>query len=164
MGFLHTKRRNRLNYSKVLWMAQIRGELKRQKFMKNISIENEQAKNDRIAVPIGNDEAEDQMETLELDMDNDEVFYDESDNENDENDDNNECDEFIRSWLEILEEEDTNNGINNISGNQIDEDSSEFNALLENQIHSADNDDAKWDLTTLFKLGLEAPGFFYMLS
>lgn len=31
-------------------MAQIRGELKRQKFMKNISIENEQAKNDRIAV------------------------------------------------------------------------------------------------------------------
>ncbi|CAB4484773.1 unnamed protein product [Rhizophagus irregularis] len=72
MGFLHTKRRNRLNYSKVLWMAQIRG-------------------------------------------------------------------------------------------NQIDEDSSEFNALLENQIHPADNDDAKWDLTTLFKFGLEVPGFFYVL-
>ncbi|PKC05895.1 hypothetical protein RhiirA5_420336 [Rhizophagus irregularis] len=87
-------------------------------------------------------------------MDNEEVFYDESDKENDENDENNECDEFIRSWLEILVE-DTNNGINNISGNQIDEDSSEFNALLENQIHPADNDDAKWDLTTLFKFGLE---------
>ncbi|CAB4402585.1 unnamed protein product [Rhizophagus irregularis] len=99
------------------------------------------------------------METLELDMDNEEVFYDESDKENDEN---NECDEFIRSWLEILVE-DTNNGINNISGNQIDEDSSEFNALLENQIHPADNDDAKWDLTTLFKFGLEVPGFFYVL-
>ncbi|GBB97911.1 hypothetical protein RclHR1_00310039 [Rhizophagus clarus] len=111
-------------------MAQIRGELKRQKFMKNISIENEKVKNDRIAVPIGNDVAEDQMESLELDTDNDEVFYDESDKENNENNENNERDEFIRSWFEILEEEDTNNGVNNISGDEIDEDSSEFNALL----------------------------------
>ncbi|CAG8630064.1 5914_t:CDS:2 [Rhizophagus irregularis] len=51
-------------------------------------------------------------------MDNEEVFYDESDKENDENDENNECDEFIRSWLEILVE-DTNNGINNISVNAL---------------------------------------------
>lgn len=60
-------------------MAQIRGKLKRQKFMKNISIKNEQVKNDRIAVPIGNDEVKDQMKTLELNMDNKEVFYDKSD-------------------------------------------------------------------------------------
>ncbi|GBB93666.1 hypothetical protein RclHR1_02210001 [Rhizophagus clarus] len=124
-------------------MAQIRGELKRQKFMKNIFIENKQVKNDRIAVPIGNDVAKDQMESLELNTDNNKVFYDKSDKENDENDENNEQDEFIRSWFEILEEEDTNNGVNNISGDEINENSSEFNALLENQIHPTDNDDAK---------------------
>ena len=47
-----------------------------------------------------------------------------------------------------------------ISDSEIDEDSLEFNELLRRQIHPADNDDAKWDLLTLFKSELIVPSFF----
>ena len=47
-----------------------------------------------------------------------------------------------------------------ISDSEIDEDFLEFNELLRRQIHSADNDDAKWDLLTLFKSELVVPSFF----
>ncbi|GBB89094.1 hypothetical protein RclHR1_15770005 [Rhizophagus clarus] len=109
----------------------------------SICVNSASFKNDRIAVSIGNDVAEDHMELLELDTDNDKVFYDEIDKENNKNNENNKQNEFIRSWFKILEEEDTNNKVNNISGDEINKDSSKFNALLKNQIHPADNDDAK---------------------
>ncbi|CAG8791106.1 21915_t:CDS:2, partial [Gigaspora rosea] len=114
MGFLHTKRRNKLNYSKVLWMAQIRGELQREKFIKSIRFDDQRVKNNRIAVPVGNEEIDNIMlEPPELDG---------------------------------LDEEDISE--DDISDNEID---INLNELLNIQIHPADNDNAKWDLTTLFK-------------
>ena len=96
----------------------------------------------------GNEEIDDIiMEPPELNIDDDDID-EESDNESD-NGNNNETDEFIKLWFERLNEEDTN--VDDISDDEIDEDSSELNELLRRRIHPADNDDAKWDLTTLFK-------------
>jgi hypothetical protein len=58
-------------------------------------------------------------------------------------------------WFEGLNEEDTN-----VDDTSDSEDSSELNELLSRRIHPADNNDAKWDLITLFKTGLVAPTFF----
>jgi len=132
-------------------MAQIRGELQREKFVKNISFEDQQVKNNRIAIPIGDEESDDIMKLN--------GNYD----DRDENENEEETDEFIKSWFERLEEEENINDNtldDDISDSEIDEDSLEFNELLRRQIHPADNDDAKWDLLTLFKSELIVPSFF----
>ncbi|CAG8804455.1 30021_t:CDS:2 [Gigaspora margarita] len=78
------------------------------------------------------------------------VIDDESDNEVNENIDN-----FIKLWFERLDKEDISE--DNISDNEIDKN---LNELLNIQIHPADNNNTKWDLTTLFKSQLVAPNFF----
>ena len=133
-------------------MAQIRGELQREKFVKNISFEDQQVKSNRIAIPI----REEESDIMKLNRNCDD--RDENENENKE-----ETDEFIKSWFKRLEEkENINDNIldDDISNSEIDEDSLEFNELLRRQIHPVDNDDAKWDLLTLFKFELVVPSFF----
>ncbi|CAB4395903.1 unnamed protein product [Rhizophagus irregularis] len=152
MGFLHTKRRNKLHYSKVLWMAQIRGELQREKFIKSIILDDQRVNNNRIAVPVGDEEIDDSiMKPPELDVDD---IDDKSDNGNDD-----EVDEFIKLWFEGLNEKDISE--DDTPDNEINEN---LNKLLSTQIHPADNNDAKWDLTTLFKSQLVAPSFFSNMS
>jgi hypothetical protein len=131
-------------------MAQIRGELQREKFIKSISLDDQQVHNSRVAAPIGDEEIDDAiMEPPELEID------DNIDNESDNGGDNEEVDEFIRLWFEGLDEEDVN------EDNFSNEDSSELlEELLNTQIHPADNNNAKWDLITLFKSQLVAPSFF----
>jgi len=137
-------------------MAQIRGELQREKFIKSISFDNQQINNNRVAVPVGDEEIDDAiMEPPELDVNNNDIGI-ESDSEH--NEDNEELDEFIKLWFEGLDEEDINE---DISYDEIDEDSSELNELLNSNIHPADNNDVKWDLIILFKSQLVAPSFFF---
>lgn len=137
-------------------MAQIRGELQREKFIKSISFDNQQINNNRVAVPVGDEEIDDAiMEPPELDVNDNDIGI-ESDSEH--NEDNEELDEFIKLWFEGLDEEDINE---DISYDEIDEDSSELNELLNSNIHPADNNDVKWDLITLFKSQLVAPSFFF---
>lgn len=137
-------------------MAQIRGELQREKFIKSISFDNQQINNNRVAVPVGDEEIDDAiMEPSELDVNDNDIGI-ESDSEH--NEDNEELDEFIKLWFEGLDEEDINE---DISYDEIDEDSSELNELLNSNIHPADNNDVKWDLITLFKSQLVAPSFFF---
>src|SRR5437016_3953566 len=122
-------------------MAQICGELQREKFVKSITFDDQRVNNNRVAIPVGNEEIDDDIiELQELNI-NDIDIDDESDNEDDE-----EIDEFIKLWFEGLDEEDIIE--DNISDNEIEEN---LNELLNTQIHPADNNDAKWDLTTLFK-------------
>ncbi|RIB21467.1 hypothetical protein C2G38_2034366 [Gigaspora rosea] len=129
-------------------MAQIRGELQREKFIKSIRFDDQRVKNNRIAVPVGNEEIDNIMlEPPELDVND---IDDEGDNEDNEN-----MDDFIKLWFEGLDEEDISE--DDISDNEIDKN---LNELLNIQIHPADNDNAKWDLTTLFKSQLVAPNFF----
>ncbi|CAB4415052.1 unnamed protein product [Rhizophagus irregularis] len=152
MDFLHTKRRNKLHYSKVLWMAQIHGELQREKFIKSIILDDQLVNNNRIAVPVGDEEIDESiMEPPELDVDD---IDDKSDNGDDD-----EVDKFIKLWFEGLNEEDISE--DDTPDNKINEN---LNELLSTQIHSADNNDAKWDLTTLFKSQLVAPSFFSNMS
>jgi hypothetical protein len=140
-------------------MAQIRGELQREKFIKSISFDNQQINNNRVAVPVGDEEIDDAiMEPPELDVNDNDIGI-ESDSEH--NEDNEELDEFIKLWFEGLDEEDINE---DISYDEIDEDSSELNELLNSNIHPADNNDVKWDLITLFKSQLVAPSFFSNMS
>ena len=140
-------------------MAQIRGELQREKFIKSISFDNQQINNNRVAVPVGDEEIDDAiMEPPELDVNDNDIGI-ESDSEHNEN--NEELDEFIKLWFEGLDEEDINE---DISYNEIDEDSFELNELLNLNIHPADNNDVKWDLITLFKSQLVAPSFFSNMS
>ncbi len=137
-------------------MAQIRGELQREKFIKSISFDNQQINNNRVAVPVGDEEIDNAiMEPPELDVNDNDIGI-ESDSEH--NEDNEELDEFIKLWFEGLDEEDINE---DISYDEIDEDSSELNELLNSNIHPADNNDVKWDLITLFKSQLVAPSFFF---
>jgi len=134
-------------------MAQIRGELQREKFVKSITFDDQQVNNNRVAIPIGDEEIDDDIiEPPELNIDD--IDVDESDNEDDE-----EIDDFIRLWFEGLDEEDINE--DSISNDEINE---SLNELLNTQIHPADNNDAKWDLTTLFKSQLVAPSFFSNMS
>ncbi len=137
-------------------MAQIRGELQREKFIKSISFDNQQINNNRVAVPVGDEEIDDAiMEPSELDVNDNDIGI-KSDSEH--NEDNEELDEFIKLQFEGLDEEDINE---DISYDEIDEDSSELNELLNSNIHPADNNDVKWDLITLFKSQLVAPSFFF---
>ncbi len=137
-------------------MAQIRGELQREKFIKSISFDNQQINNNRVAVPVGDEEIDDAiMEPSELDVNDNDIGI-KSDSEH--NEDNEELDEFIKLWFEELDEEDINE---DISYDEIDEDSSELNELLNSNIHPADNNDVKWDLITLFKSQLVASSFFF---
>jgi len=134
-------------------MAQIRGELQREKFVKSITFDDQRVNNNRVAIPIGDEEIDDDIiEPPELNIDD--IDVDESDNEDDE-----EIDDFIRLWFEGLDEEDINE--DSISNDEINE---SLNELLNTQIHPADNNDAKWDLTTLFKSQLVAPSFFSNMS
>jgi|SRR5438034_6907371 len=134
-------------------MAQIRGELQREKFVKSITFDDQRVNNNRVAIPIGDEEIDnDIIEPPELNIDD--IDVDESDNEDDE-----EIDDFIRLWFEGLDEEDINE--DSISNDEINE---SLNELLNTQIHPADNNDAKWDLTTLFKSQLVAPSFFSNMS
>ncbi|CAG8806862.1 41608_t:CDS:1, partial [Gigaspora margarita] len=120
-------------------MVQICGELQREKFIKSIRVDDQQVKNNRVAVPVGDKEIDDiVLEPPELDVNN---IDDESDNE-----DNKDIDDFIKLWFEKLDKEDISE--DDISDNEID---NNLNELLNIQIHPADNDNAKWDLTTLFK-------------
>ncbi|PKY58293.1 hypothetical protein RhiirA4_429606 [Rhizophagus irregularis] len=139
-------------YSKVLWMAQIHGELQREKFIKSIILDDQLVNNNRIAVPVGDEEIDESiMEPPELDVDD---IDDKSDNGDDD-----EVDKFIKLWFEGLNEEDISE--DDTPDNKINEN---LNELLSTQIHSADNNDAKWDLTTLFKSQLVAPSFFSNMS
>jgi len=134
-------------------MVQIRGELQREKFVKSITFDDQRVNNNRVAIPIGDEEIDDDIiEPPELNIDD--IDVDESDNEDDE-----EIDDFIRLWFEGLDEEDINE--DSISNDEINE---SLNELLNTQIHPADNNDAKWDLTTLFKSQLVAPSFFSNMS
>ncbi|CAG8746238.1 18595_t:CDS:2, partial [Rhizophagus irregularis] len=102
---------NSEKYSKVLWMAQIRGELQREKFIKSIILD------DQIAVPVGDKEIDDSiLEPPELDVDD---IDDKSDNG-----DNDEVDEFIKLWFEGLNEEDISE--NDTSDNEINENLNEL--------------------------------------
>ena len=135
-------------------MAQIHGELQREKFVKSITFDDQRVNNNRVAIPVGDEEIDDDIiEPQELNI-NDIDIDDESDNEDDE-----EIDDFIRLWFEGLDEEDINE--DSISNDEINE---SLNELLNTQIHPADNNDAKWDLTTLFKSQLVAPSFFSNMS
>ena len=98
------------------------------------------------------------MEPPELDVNDNDIGI-ESDSEH--NEDNEELDEFIKLWFEGLDEEDINE---DISYDEIDEDSFELNELFNSNIHPADNNDVKWDLITLFKSQLVAPSFFSNMS
>ncbi len=119
-------------------MAQIRGELQREKFIKSISFDNQQINNNRVAVPVGDEEIDDAiMEPSELDVNDNDIGI-ESDSEH--NEDNEELDEFIKLWFEGLDEEDINE---DISYDEIDKDSSELNELLNSNIHPADNNNVK---------------------
>src|SRR6266540_6216244 len=119
-------------------MAQIRDELQREKFIKSISYYNQQINNNRIIVPIRDEEIEDAIiELPELDVNDNDIGI-ESDSEH--NEDNEELDEFIKLWFEGLDEEDINE---DILYDEIDEDSSELNELLNSNIHPADNNDVK---------------------
>ena len=89
------------------------------------------------------------MEPPELEID------DNINNESDNGEDNEKVDKFIRLWFEGLDEEDVN------EDNFSNEDSSELlEELLNTQIHPANNNNAKWNLITLFKSQLVAPSFF----
>ena len=140
-------------------MVQIRDELQREKFIKSISFDNQQINNNRVAVPVGDEEIDDAiMEPPELDVNDNDIGI-ESDSEH--NEDNEELDEFIKLWFEGLDEEDINE---DISYDEIDEDSSELNELFNSNIHPADNNNVKWDLITVFKSQLVAPSFFSNMS
>ncbi|GBB98940.1 hypothetical protein RclHR1_03370007 [Rhizophagus clarus] len=139
-------------YSKVLWIS----ELQREKFVKSITFDNQQVNNNRVALLIRDEEIDDAiLESPELNVDNIDMD-DNSDNENDK-----ETDKFIKLWFEGLDEEDISNSEDNISDNKIDEN---LNKLLSTQIHLTDNNDAKWDLTTLFKSQLVVSSFFFSMS
>ena len=70
-------------------MAQIRGELQREKFVKSITFDDQRVNNNRVAIPIGDEEIDDDIiEPPELNIDD--IDVDESDNEDDE-----EIDDFI---------------------------------------------------------------------
>src|SRR6266511_306382 len=115
-------------------MAQIRGELQREKFIKSISFDNQQINNNRVAVPVGDEEIDNAiMEPPELDVNDNDIGIESDREHNEDNED--------------------------ISYDEIDEDSSELNELLNSNIHPADNNDVKWDLITLFKSQLVAPSF-----
>ncbi|GBC09669.1 hypothetical protein RclHR1_09030001 [Rhizophagus clarus] len=72
-------------------MAQIRGEFQREKFVKSITFDNQQVNNNRVVLPIRNEEIDDAiLEPPELNVDDIDI----DDNSNNENDE--EIDEFIK--------------------------------------------------------------------
>ena len=133
-------------------MSQIKGEISRERILKNISLDERKSVKFRVSPPVGNN--------------NEEV--DESSENEEVNDECNESSLRISStnngvenyWFEELEDENFNESSDE---SELEEDSEELKFLLRRRVHPADNKEAKWKLARLFKPGLKPPNEFMSL-
>src|SRR5688500_7044232 len=87
-------------------MAQLRGEIQREKFLNNIFLEEKHSKIERIEKPIGNDVPNENVSSNDdnsSDEGGDEILIDDGDIF-----DNNHSDEFMDTWFNLLNEENLN--------------------------------------------------------
>ena len=136
-------------------MAQLRGEIQREKFLNDIFLEEKYSKIERIEKPIGNDVSNEHVSSNSSDesssLNEDEILIDD--------DDDHPSDGFMDTWFNLLNEEDFNEN-NEDEESDLEEDSEDLKLLLHHHVHPADNQDAKWRLEALFKPDLEAPPCF----
>ena len=143
-------------------MSQIKGEILREKYLRNISFDEKKSIKSKIALPVGNNNE------VEEDDDGDDSD-DGDDGEDDINDMYNESSSSINSssnngiesyWFEALDDETFNDTSDE---SDLDDDSEELKSLLKHRVHPADNKEAKWKLARLFKPGLKPPNEFISL-
>ncbi|POG56626.1 hypothetical protein GLOIN_2v1849217 [Rhizophagus irregularis DAOM 181602=DAOM 197198] len=145
IGFLHTKARNRLKFSRVLNMAKLKADItyKRRK-QESILLKSTTA-NINLEQHINLDNLDEQNKENDSNINNrDELNHTESEeSDDDDNEDTNIEEQF-------------QNQINQIGGDDDDElDIDDIN--VENIEHPAQNKDAKWRLDTMFKDNLHCP-------
>lgn len=142
MGFLHNKRRNRLGYKKVLEMSQLRGKIIQERKLKSIEKSAKQIHNPNILLPIISDSEENNDSSQESDLEHDQV--------NDNNTDNNiQWEEIVAKWLILLRNE------------QLEEDLDLID--IDETVHPATSQDAKWPLLQIFQDNIEQPNSYNLL-
>jgi hypothetical protein len=107
----------------------------------NESLFNQDREND-IGVPINT--LEENEEIFEIPI---EETEEDLDDENNQLNLENEFDEYLQDWIDMLNEEEFANSDN----------FDESDIINDNNIHPANDTNAKWKLTTLFKNNLELP-------
>ncbi|GBC46508.2 ribonuclease H-like domain-containing protein [Rhizophagus irregularis DAOM 181602=DAOM 197198] len=145
MGFLHTKARNRLKFSRVLNMAKLRADITYKRRKQESVLLKSTTANINLEQHINLDNLDEQNKENDSNINNrDKLNHTESEeSDDDDNDDTNIEEQF-------------QNQINQIGGDDDDElDIDDIN--VENIEHPAQNKDAKWRLDTMFKDNLHCP-------
>lgn len=158
MGFLHSQKRNRLNNDKILAMCQLRGELHRMHQLTKLKKLEERYNNTNTNKQPKISQELDNIYLKDTNEDNVETFFEDLDNgsEDDEIEDEDAMQQVIDKWIEMLEDEVTEN-IEPIS-DIIVENNQSLDEIL-TQEHPCQNCNAKWSLENLFIAELEPPMF-----
>ncbi|CAB4415694.1 unnamed protein product [Rhizophagus irregularis] len=168
MGYLHTNRRNRLEQKKVLAMSQIRSEILFTRKIKDVRECEREMQRLHIATPIcpDNENEDDNLNEggyIQVSDDEDKVDNNETTNNNDDREEliiqNEEqrWNQLIKEWIELGNRE------NQFENNEDEcflspEWNNDFDFAGRN-VHPADDERAKWSLSTLFESSLESPSF-----
>ncbi|PKK56855.1 hypothetical protein RhiirC2_799164 [Rhizophagus irregularis] len=157
MGFLQTKRRNRLMSSKALQMSKLRADITYGHRLHNNPIlieptldiddanETDTNQNPGNLNGLENNRGNDPAVNLETNPKPIEVDYD-SDDEAFEPQLENDFGEYLQGWMEMLKEEENA---------EIDEVDEESNTSLDDITHPANDTSAKWELITLFNNNID---------
>ncbi|GBC08965.1 hypothetical protein RclHR1_08510001, partial [Rhizophagus clarus] len=148
MGFLHSKRRNRLNHKKVLGMSQLRTLIQPHKTSDSedneySDVEDSEVEKDDI-IQVSDEENEDDAHTQPVG----ETSYSEND------DTINSTEQWVRiiqNWMGMVGEENIDHSGSNEMGPDF--------IAVDHTIHLANDPLAKWNLYSIFNNSLELPVF-----
>ncbi|GBC24452.2 ribonuclease H-like domain-containing protein [Rhizophagus irregularis DAOM 181602=DAOM 197198] len=170
MGFLHTKRRNRLNYEKTLKMSKLRAAISYKHRVNEVKTIQQQKMKENIAEPIvliiinSNDNTN--LENQEKNPINLEIQKENSNTQDDDSDEEGENNEFqvslnwnnlINTWGQLLLQE-KEAELSAVTDLHCD-DNIDIDEFLLNRTHPALDNEAKWNIRDIFIDNLDAPFF-----
>ncbi|PKC58978.1 hypothetical protein RhiirA1_470137 [Rhizophagus irregularis] len=162
MGFLQTKRRNRLMSSKAFQMSKLRADITYSHRLYNspISVEytttldvnntNETNQNPGNLNDSENNKDNDPVINLEADP---EQLEEGSDDENTESQLENDFGEYLQGWTDMLREKENADILDEEENTEFNNEKS--NIPLDDITHPANDDNAKWKLLTLFNYNMD---------
>ncbi|EXX53229.1 hypothetical protein RirG_245900 [Rhizophagus irregularis DAOM 197198w] len=158
MGWLHSKRRNRLAHEKVLGMTQLRASMQQKLKQKKIDEDALKFRSTGVALPVNENEDPNASDGLN-------VSDDESSSEFIETDANVQTESNWRSvvsrWINMLEDESNEEYDNdNESDSNVDDEELEINVTnISNLPHPARDQNSKWKLQDIFIESLGEPNY-----
>ncbi|RIB10361.1 hypothetical protein C2G38_194453 [Gigaspora rosea] len=167
MGWLHSSRRSRLEFKKVVAMTKLRNEILQNRKSKEISKVRENFHNTNATTLLPRENS-DSLSEVQKESSNDCNFYNVSDDEDTEEDEE-EGDivsvtgwkALVNRWIALLEDEFQQETEDDEDDEDYEDEELELRRIGET--HPADDNNSKWLLQDLFEDSLGAPTYLSML-